>query len=598
MLRAQYSFNNNRLDGGGFNRQPSSKGALTMRAFCSEHKKSFFAPRLSPVKCENRGHILGELDFNGSRGSASHFQWQYCCNCEHFSLVDFDDHGLQRCPVCTRRTSTLYLCDQCGTVSFESSTPLQTKNFTLSAEGIPQPCCPACLRPNSADLREHVCDDGEISFVTGLKVCPICHDRLDVGPSFPSSVRDYLKRTRAANKFYVTFDYETELFVLIADGEFVAVSNNDESGRTYLLPRSTNLTTARDFYELYQDYYHCAAPESGEINISEPAVVVETGDGWKFEAPGILLVISDEPGKTPVDRSLHTEAPRVAEKIAKADTTAVTPCKFCETLVEAKYAFCWKCGHPRSAKAPGPGLHPERSRVLVSMDEFENEPHEPQDQKQSLFTRPLSWASALPAQRATRSNGSVLKLFSIVIGGLLFGFLTLFALMRSNATVPASPANQPPPPATQSTVPTTGAPAPTAEMKPASPQPPSSSIEDNELERLRQLRNVASSSDRSKILQRLSETEKKYARDYRFPYERARIVVGLKKNFREEAFAALTRAAQKAIHSGKAVEMLQNLNKDKDGDFQKLSNGNREWAQLQRALKSKDVSVLNIEETF
>jgi ABC-type cobalamin/Fe3+-siderophores transport system ATPase subunit len=100
------------------------------------------------------------------------------------------------------------------------------------------------------------------------------------------------------------------------------------------------------------------------------------------------------------------------------------------------------------------------------------------------------------------------------------------------------------------------------------------------------------------VLQRFSETEKKYARDYRFPYERARTVVNLKRNFRREAFAALNRAAQKAITGGKAGEMLENLNADKDGDFQKLSHGHREWVQLQRALKTNDARVLYAEDTF
>lgn len=582
-----------------------------MRVFCPEHKKSFFAPRVSPVKCENRGHVLGELNFNGDAKSSFQFQWQYCCNCEHFSLADFDNPGLQRCPVCTRRASTLFLCDQCGIVTFESSTPLQTKNFTLSAEGVPHPCCPGCLLPASADLREHVCDNAEISFVTGLKVCPICHERLDVRPSFPSSVRNYLKRTRAANKAFVTFDYETELFVLIEDGEFVIVSNNDDSGRTFLIPRSSQLSAPRDFYELYQDYYHCAAPRSGEINIAEPALVVETGDGWKFEAAGILLVAGEaektqlghEPGAFAREtRAISADPVPVAEVGVEervvpvaTETAAVTPCKFCETLIEAKYAFCWKCGHPRGSKAPGPGLHPERSRVLVSM---EDEPEDIPEQKSSVQPR-LSWASALPLQRSTRSNRGILKLFSIVVAGLLFGFLSLVALMRSNATVPATATSQPVTAAAQtSTVSPNSEPAPSAEMKPVSAQIPAATAEDTELERLRQLRTAARASDRSKILQKFAETERKYARDYRFAYERARVVVGLKKNFRDEAFAALARAAQKAIDSGKSVEMLQNLNKDKDGDFQKLSHERREWSQLQKALKSKDVSVLGVEEGF
>jgi hypothetical protein len=107
------------------------------------------------------------------------------------------------------------------------------------------------------------------------------------------------------------------------------------------------------------------------------------------------------------------------------------------------------------------------------------------------------------------------------------------------------------------------------------------------------------SNESSKVLKSLSETERRYADDYRFPYERARLVVKSRtKNFRVEAFSALARAAQKAIHKGKATEMLLNLKADGSGDFQQLAKGSREWAQLQKALKSKDVSVLEEAQGF
>jgi hypothetical protein len=118
--------------------------------------------------------------------------------------------------------------------------------------------------------------------------------------------------------------------------------------------------------------------------------------------------------------------------------------------------------------------------------------------------------------------------------------------------------------------------------------------EDAALERLRQLR-TTDRSERSKIMQRFSETERKYANDYRFPYERARVLAAERK--KKEAFAALTRAAQKAIHSGKSSEMLQNMNKDSAGDFQNLSRGYREWVQVQKALKTNDASIVS-EEAF
>ena len=119
--------------------------------------------------------------------------------------------------------------------------------------------------------------------------------------------------------------------------------------------------------------------------------------------------------------------------------------------------------------------------------------------------------------------------------------------------------------------------------------------EDAALERLRQMR-TTEHSDRSKMLQKFSETERKYATDYRFPYERARVLATeRKKKSHEAALAALARAAQVAIHFGKASEMLQNMNKDSAGDFQNISHGYREWTQLQKALKTNDASVVTEE---
>jgi hypothetical protein len=611
MLRAKYTFTDNRLNGNGLygiglNGHSSSKGATTMRVFCPEHKRSFFAPRQSPVKCENRGHVLGELDFAGERKSSFQFQWQYCCNCEHFSLIEFEGYNLQRCPVCSRKTSTLFLCDRCYVVSFESNTPLATKNFTLTAEGAPRPCCPGCLQPASADLREHTCDEAEATFVTGLNTCPICRERLDIGPTFPSTVANYLRRTKAANKSYVTFDYETELFVPIEDGEFVLIRNNDDTGKTFVVPRSTRLAAPRDFYQLYQDYYHCAAPETGEINISEPAVVSETPAGWKFQAPGVFAVVNEQPKRivneqpkrTPVvaiPQQLEPAAPEEPEEsITKTEEAAA--CTQCGTLIEAKYSFCWKCGNPRATKDQSSGFRPQRSRLIVSAIEDDDDLLAQQDQKRSMLSSKFSWASAVTREPKTGAGRSVLKLFSILVVGFLIGSLIAVTRLNSSSATAEQPAVQDvqasaAAPGVQSEV------APPAEIKPASMEIPVTSAEDTALERLRQMRSAASASDQSKILKNLSETEKKYASDYRFPYERAKVMVlNRKKNFREEAFTALARAAQKAIHSGKAREMLQNLNKDSEGDFQKLAHGHREWGQLQKALKNKDVSVLDVEE--
>jgi hypothetical protein len=574
-----------------------------MRVFCHVHKRGFFAPRQSPIKCENRGHIIGELDFTGEARTSLPFQWQYCCNCEHFCVINFEDTGLHSCPVCTRRSSTLYLCDRCHTISFESNTPLQTKNFTLSTEGVPLPCCPGCLQPTSVDLHEHACDEAHISFVTGLNVCPICNDRLDVGPAFPSPVAQYLRRTKAANKVYATFDYDSGLFVSVEDGEFVLVTIKGDQDRTIVLPRSAKLESRRDFYELYQDYYYCADPVEGEINILEPATVVETPQGWKLLNRGSFKVHQQHPTtpKRPVAEPAPPppppqiiERPEPEQQQLKAEESGDANCSKCGTLIEGKYAFCWKCGQPRAnLHASEERTHREHSRLVVPMAEFEENEEEEgptvQHEGQPGYGRNLLWATATNGQQQTGHNRSVLKLFSLGLVGLLLISLMLFVLWPSNTSVTtAAPA--------ETVAPTVEAPqtnpqaTASVEIKPASMETPLPNVPDNELERLRRMRNTARGAD-PKMLKDFSETEKKFADDYRFPYERAKVAVMVRSY--GKAFLALNRAAHKAINAGKSREMLQSLVKDSEGDFQALTHGHPEWDQLQKALKSRNPSVLS-----
>ena len=51
---------------------------------------------------------------------------------------------------------------------------------------------------------------------------------------------------------------------------------------------------------------------------------------------------------------------------------------------------------------------------------------------------------------------------------------------------------------------------------------------------------------------------------------------------------ALAAAGEKAIDNGKAQEMLESLNADKDGDFYKVSRGHHEWQALVEALSNND----------
>lgn len=576
-----------------------------MRVFCPEHKRGFFAPRQSPIKCENRGHLLGTIDFEGQAKSPAELQWQYCCNCEHFSLVDFEQHGLQRCPVCTRRSSLLYLCDRCYVTSFESNTPLETKNFTLTADGAPQPSCPGCLRPASADLYEHTCDRADASFVTGLSKCPICAERLDIAPAFPSPVSLYLKRTRSANKINVTFDYESGSFVPVEDGEFVVVIGADQP---FVLPRAPRFANRRDFYEFYQDYYHCTNPDAGEIQIIRPAIVEQSGSGWTLATTGVLEVTPDEPKKkvvTPVapvvqklpvyrgdDRRDEVAArkPDPVPPPEKQEPT-VRECSNCGSSIEAKYAFCWKCGNAMDAETKrNPGT------LMSSAIDFDDEltvQHEARPPNATM----LPWTTSSSLRRPATSRGAVLKLLGIGAIGVTVVSLGLFALFRSETqTASATPAQ---PVVTQPAV-TDEAPATfTTEVSRAAPDQTTATQQapatpEEELKKIRERGMKASASERSKIFQAFAKIEKQYPRDYRFPYERAKFAVkASRRSARSEAFKALNVAAQKAIDTGKASEMLSGLETDKSGDFSELSHGRYEWGRLVAALKRKDPSLLS-----
>ncbi len=578
-----------------------------MRVFCPEHKRGFFAPRQSPIKCENRGHILGALDFEGEGRVTPDVLWQYCCNCEHFAPVDFNQSGLERCPVCTRRSSLLYLCDRCHVITFESNTPLQTKNFTMNADGVPQPSCPGCLRTASADQHEHLCEQLGTTFITALNTCPICEERLDLVPSFPSTVTLYLKRTRAAHKANVTFDYETESFMPVEDGEFVVVTSGDPA---IVLPRAQRFAARRDFYEYYQDYYHCPNPDAGEVQIVQPATVVRAGNGWKLETTGTLEVVVDQPKPKPQPVPLqHVAPPMIREEVVappplpkapesappiavetkKANTE--TPCSECGALVESRYAFCWKCGHALTQESkPSRPTKPAPGSLLASAL-IEDDELTVQHEMRAPSTTVFPWAAPSQPEHPSQSRGSVLKLMAIGGVALLVALLGLFGLTRSDSTVassetatptqtvaenkPAEP-TLPAQPAVATNVVNEAA-TPSATSQPA----PAVSPEDELLARMRERRITATNSERPKIFEAFTKIERKYPRDYRFPYERAKLAAkGQKSESRSEAFKALSVAAERAITAGKANEMLSGLETDKAGDFHRLAQGRQEWTRL------------------
>lgn len=131
-----------------------------------------------------------------------------------------------------------------------------------------------------------------------------------------------------------------------------------------------------------------------------------------------------------------------------------------------------------------------------------------------------------------------------------------------------------------------------AEPSPSADRPTSTTDSaDQEFKTLSDRRAQATPDQRSELEAALKTAEMKYPADYRFTFERAKLVSAGQKH--HEAFSVLFQAGQKAIDSGKADEMLNSLMADKDGDFSKLSKGHDEWKHLEEALRNKDKSKLS-----
>jgi hypothetical protein len=605
-----------------------------MKVFCREHEKGFFAPRQNPIKCENRGHVLGELNFAGDERRQVELHWQYCCNCEHFCPISENGESLERCPVCTRRASQMHVCNRCFTVSFESTTPLESKNFTLTSDGVPRPACPGCLQTSSGEVREHACDELGTSFTTALTTCPICRERLDIGPSFPNLVAQFLRKTKATNKSNVTFDYDTGLFVEIEDGEFVVVPDASNSNQVMVVPRLSQFSDPREFLEIYQDYYHYRGElRTGEVFIHEAALAERTDAGWQFKSPGVLEVVDDHPKRRPrkvrfsemqpqeapalaespapvkpaaavvsaeqpapiLPADIDTQAPASAPLAVSAPEASAGVCQHCGSAIEDKYAFCWNCGKPMSATKqaePKRARNPSR-RLIIDMNDIPDLPPPDEDH------RPVSFPPQLPreSKRLKRGNGSGLKLMLVLmVAGvaLISGMVGMWWLRPSSQITAAALAAQTANSTSQSAqgyVPTVAISNTPAETP--LPTKLTAASADDELRDFTERRTKGSADERRNVMRDISRLEKEYPNDYRFPYERAKLTAKASEaKARDAAFQALFIAAQRAIKSGKAAEMLRGLETDKSRDFRKLSRGHVEWAQIVQSLKNRDATLL------
>ncbi|HEX2268642.1 MAG TPA: hypothetical protein VHH35_03870, partial [Pyrinomonadaceae bacterium] len=309
----------------------------------------------------------------------------------------------------------------------------------------------------------------------------------------------------------------------------------------------------------------------------------------RIEEPPVRAVppVRPEPPAAPVPAA----AAKKPEPIMKT-------CEGCGASIESKYAFCWKCGSAMNARSNGPVV--VRSKPLPLPMDDDDEFTVQRDMRTDMRgeaqpgNNPMfSWTMTKPPERNNTSRGSVLKLMGIGAVAFLFLALGMFGLTRSDS--PSASANSAPQPVVEQ-----AATQPQSSEQPPAAQPAASVATEektvtpeDELKKLRERRMEASPSERTKIFQAFAKVEKQYPRDYRFPYERAKLAAkGKKATSRTEAFKALSVAAERAITNGKAGEMLNGLEADKSGDVQSLAQGRQEWSRLVAALRRKDTSLL------
>ena len=95
------------------------------------------------------------------------------------------------------------------------------------------------------------------------------------------------------------------------------------------------------------------------------------------------------------------------------------------------------------------------------------------------------------------------------------------------------------------------------------------------------------------IDERLRDAESEFPLEFRFSYERAKVAV-FGRHEHHEAFRRLSRAAEKAIATGRSGAMLEMLRSDgaQSGPFWKLARGHSEWRQIHAALEHGDREAL------
>jgi hypothetical protein len=149
--------------------------AREIKVFCNEHQATFDVEVKPQLVCEIREHSL-------SIGFPHSEFWQYCCDCQTFSLSDFETGGTTKaeCVHCERKTTRFFVCASCKTVCYDSDEDTRGKKTSVSFINGIKPNCPACENTSNGRLFQHSCDSVKAIILTTRLDCSFCQKSAEI----------------------------------------------------------------------------------------------------------------------------------------------------------------------------------------------------------------------------------------------------------------------------------------------------------------------------------------------------------------------------------------------------------------------------------
>jgi tetratricopeptide (TPR) repeat protein len=293
-----------------------------IHVYCATHATVFAASRAQSELVCAEGHPL-------STGFPRGGNWAYCCACQTFWEAA-GSAASTNCVVCARPPARRYLCDDCGVLSIESSSPGKRQRHSIAISGQPEAGCSGCSASPQGKLYFHECQG--VGFFTARRSCPFCGidiaaplmqkgesaapakveivagNKPNVEPPHPSYIFQAAFRKPVA-EYIAKLPSNASLRVSPKTGKPGAFEK-DEVGSYWLAPYREEgmfigFPQARQFTDVtdsqsWQDGFECM-PGKGEVWIVAPAVLRHEAatQTWTMLQKGKLEVIANSEAAAP-----------------------------------------------------------------------------------------------------------------------------------------------------------------------------------------------------------------------------------------------------------------------------------------------------------